>query len=222
MGAGAPGAAAVSPLIGIAQRGGSVDVTLPDDTGELTAEDVEDLETLRLGDLETETLPTPWAGAIRPQPGASRVTEEGSIHSTEPQGVGQNVSDPSANVPPAAREGAPADQTEQNAIGAAAGPAVGVGAMGADKARTRSVPVKNAVAFSSIKAPHPLTGYLGNKKTMLDAGAYDGLIPRGASFQRIVEAFAGSGMLGNRLASGVKHQARTINDFDPLVTNFHQ
>ena len=56
-----------------------------DDTGELTAEDVEDLETLRLGDLETQTLPTPGAGAIRPQPGASRVTEEGSIPSTAPQ-----------------------------------------------------------------------------------------------------------------------------------------
>lgn len=44
MGAGAPGAAAVSPLIGIAQRGGAVDVTLPEDTGELTAEEVADLE----------------------------------------------------------------------------------------------------------------------------------------------------------------------------------
>jgi hypothetical protein len=85
MGAGAPGAAAVSPLIGIAQRGGAVDVTLPDDTGALTAEDVEDLETLRQGDLETETVPTPGAGAIRPQPGPSRVTEEGSIPSTAPQ-----------------------------------------------------------------------------------------------------------------------------------------
>ena len=92
MGAGAPGAAAVSPLIGIAQRGGAVDVTLREDTGELTAEEVQDLETGRLGDGETETVPTPGAGAIRPQPGPSRVTVEGSIPSTAPQGAERVIS----------------------------------------------------------------------------------------------------------------------------------
>jgi hypothetical protein len=135
--AAAPAGTPVSPLSGIAERGGRIDPTLPDDTGELTAEDVEDLETLRLGDLETETLPTPGAGAIRPQPGASRVTEEGSIPSTAPLGAGQTMSDPMTAAPAPAPlpsqdasvtkdSGPTADQTAQvSAPGAGLSPAAG-------------------------------------------------------------------------------------------------
>jgi hypothetical protein len=82
--AAAPAGTPVSPLSGIAERGGRIDPTLPDDTGELTAEDVEDLETLRLGDLETG----------RRQPIL--------------QGLGQDVSDPMrASIDEAVRTGRP-------------------------------------------------------------------------------------------------------------------
>jgi hypothetical protein len=95
--AAAPAGTPVSPLSGIAERGGRIDPTLPDDTGELTEEEVQDLEQVagsRFQVSSSETVPTPGAGAIRPQPGASRVTEEGSIPSTAPLGVGQTMSDP--------------------------------------------------------------------------------------------------------------------------------
>lgn len=47
-------------------------------------------------------------------------------------------------------------------------------------------PESDYLSFESSEGAHPLSGYLGNKKTMLDAGAYNDIIPEGAKINRII------------------------------------
>lgn len=77
-------------------------------------------------------------------------------------------------------------------------------------------------AFGDInKVPHPLSGYPGNKATMLRAGAYDGVIDPNLPYSKVVEPFGGSGLLGNAITRG-KEIPRVLNDLDPDVVNYHR
>lgn len=78
------------------------------------------------------------------------------------------------------------------------------------------------IPIKGTHAAHPLSGYLGNKKTMVDAGAYDGIFPVGAHYQRLVEPFGGSGYLGNVLQNALKPERRVLNDLGKHTHNFHQ
>lgn len=92
MGAGAPGPAAVSPLIGIAQRGGAVDVTLPDDTGELTAEEVQDLEMTNEEGRMTNAVRQPILQGVPDRPQRTARFQESSINE-EPIMEGDAITD---------------------------------------------------------------------------------------------------------------------------------
>jgi site-specific DNA-adenine methylase len=75
--------------------------------------------------------------------------------------------------------------------------------------------------FGMNGTPHPLTGYTGNKATMLEAHAYDGIVPLNPAIDRIIDAFGGSGLLGNAFQKTLR-KPRVYNEMDPVIFNFHE
>jgi len=70
--------------------------------------------------------------------------------------------------------------------------------------------------------PRPLSGYTGNKRTMLQAGHYDYLVTDDLvnKIDEIWEAFGGSGLLGSAFQE-MTGKPRMYNEYDPSVANFH-
>jgi site-specific DNA-adenine methylase len=86
--------------------------------------------------------------------------------------------------------------------------------------------IGETLSFKILKLVRsPLSGYVGNKKSMLWKGAYDGIIPVEAItsrwFSKINDVFGGSGLLSNAIQAQLKIP-RLLNDFDEDIVNFHK
>jgi site-specific DNA-adenine methylase len=114
------------------------------------------------------------------------------------------------------------DQGRQGQAQADAPSLLNEGDPGGNKAQRAAFAAPGFANFSSgVSAqPRPLSAYLGNKRTMLESGAYDGLIREGARFNRVVEPFGGSGLAGTAVNPG--NAPRVLNDLDPDTINFHR
>jgi len=79
---------------------------------------------------------------------------------------------------------------------------------------------KGGVVLSNKQVRTPFPQYIGAKKSMIEAGAYDGILPKDYKDVQLVEEFAGSGLVGDHL--GVKSDKRVVNDYDRIVMNAHE
>lgn len=94
-------------------------------------------------------------------------------------------------------------------------------AVPAPKPRSTYTPMISVSNLESV--PSPLSGYVGNKRTMLQAGHYNEILTadRAGKFKRVVECFGGSGLLGNAFQRQLKIP-RVYNELDPAVVAFHR
>lgn len=165
-----------------------------------------------IGQQSTETIPR-QADAGNPRP---EVREGSRVGSPVEPVTDQNPAPPLPEVTraPQSQEALPAEAEAKATLNE--GQPSTLGGIAPPRKNSRA----GYLDFSSASVPHPLSGYLGNKKTMLDAGAYDGILPDSARFNRVIEPFGGSGLLGNALNAKLR-AARTLNDLDPHISNFH-
>lgn len=71
-----------------------------------------------------------------------------------------------------------------------------------------------------VRLGHPLSSYVGNKVSMLRTGAYDGIKRIVGNYQRVVEPFGGTGIVGSFLTKG-SNAKLVLNDLNKNLVNFH-
>jgi len=69
--------------------------------------------------------------------------------------------------------------------------------------------------------PRPMSNYLGNKRSMIQAGAFIGAIADKIKQSNIVDVFAGSSLLSQLVGKQNPNAKRVVNDLNADVFNFH-